>query len=257
MAYIPELYYEYDVRLKIYGDRVEKVEYSSKIKTIKEEFNYLNTRTRYSKKEKGTGEIRRDSLHRSFMTLLDLAIMNHDQFKTFITLTFKDNITDITYANNEYKKWVTKVKRVFPELKILGVPEFQKRGAVHYHLLTNIDIETHSNIITLQKDKKNMYDVRYWNNGYTSVFDLRLTDEKFSVSLYLAKYFWKETDNRLFGHRKILYTRNLKKPVIEKFNKEEVEKIEKYLKGKKQQNEKTVLSKSEYGPRMLKISTFI
>lgn len=256
MANPSEFYELYDVRLKVYGDRVEVTQYSSSIGLIKEEFKSLNNRS-YKKKEKGTGTIREDSLNRSYSNLIDLAIMNHKDFKSFITLTFSENITDLTFANSEFNKWTTKVKRVFKDFSYLCVPEFQKRGAVHYHLMTNLDTSVHDNIISLQDGTDNMYDVKYWNNGFTSVFDLKLTDDNFSVALYLGKYFWKDIDSRLFGRRKIMSSRNLKKPEVLKFDSKEVEKLEKYLNGKKLlKPKKTIVNGSDYGPDVLVISTY-
>lgn len=136
------------------------------------------------------------------------------EFITFITLTFKDNVTDIELANKKFKVWITRMKELKKNFKYICIPEFQKRGAVHYHVLTNLSIKNDINIITLQKDKKNMYDVRHWNYGFTSVFDL----EGYNVIGYISKYMTKDIDNRLYGHRRFLSSTNLKKPIAEYLN---------------------------------------
>ena len=58
----------------------------------------------------------------------------------FLTLTFKENITDVKKANYMFTKFkqridyeITKKKKSY--LKYAGIIEFQKRGAVHYHVL--------------------------------------------------------------------------------------------------------------------------
>ena len=58
----------------------------------------------------------------------------------FLTLTFKENIWDLEYANEEFHKFIKRLnyritgsKKAF--LKYVCVVEFQKRGAVHYHVL--------------------------------------------------------------------------------------------------------------------------
>lgn len=56
-----------------------------------------------------------------------------------------------------------------------------------------------------------MYDIRHWNYGFSSVFDL----EGFNVVGYISKYMTKDIDNRLYGHRRYLYSNNLNKPIIE------------------------------------------
>ena len=250
-----EYYNLYDVKVKVMGDLVEVFEYSDPIKVLKEgKSEPIKKRKSYTKAEKGTGDIRTDSLNRSFSRLMDLAITNHKDFKTFITLTFKENITDLDFANYEFKKWIQRVKYNFNDFKYLGVPEFQKRGAVHYHLMTNLDLK--SEIIELQENHVNMYDVKFWEHGFTSVFDLNLTDDNFSVALYMAKYFWKDIDNRLFGRRKILASRNLKNPDIIKFDSKEIEKIDKYIKNKQLEKQKTVINSSDYCPKKITISTY-
>jgi len=98
---------------------------------------------------------------RSKFQLQRLVKANESEFKTFITLTFVENITCVEQANIMFDNWRRSIKRVKSDFKYVCVPEFQKRGAVHYHLLTNLDIKNDYNIITLQKGKLKMYDVKY------------------------------------------------------------------------------------------------
>ena len=249
-------YYDlYDTKIKVMGDLVEVFEYSDPIKVLKDgKSEPFKKRKSYKKSEKGTGEIRADSLNRSFARLMDLAITNHKEFKTFITLTFADNVTDLDFANKCFNNFTTVVRKINPNFKYLGVPEFQKRGAVHYHLMTNLEADT--DLIRLQKNSTNMYDVKYWSHGFTSVFDLKLADDNFSVALYMSKYFWKDIDNRLFGRRKILASRNLKSPDIVKVDSKEFEKIDKYIKNKQLEKQKTVINSNDYGPKKITISTY-
>lgn len=183
--------------------------------------------------EKGQGEHRADNLGRSFGQLLDYVEYN-DIWTSFITLTFAKNITDLDIANNEFAKYIRKIKRINPNFMYLGVPEFQKRGAVHYHILTNLVIG--SDLIpkrepkkTFNKDKNTYYnleyyDLPYWNNGFSSAFDfINDSDSNFNLSAYMGKYFFKDIDNRLFGRRKILKSQGLKKPKVERFLNDDVE----------------------------------
>lgn len=245
----------YDIKVKIMGDKVQVFEYSDMIRSLKDGMTSpFKKRENYSKS--AAGEIRVDSLTRSFARLMDLAITNHDTFTTFITLTFKDNIKDLSFANKMFNNWVTTVRRVYPDFKYLGVPEFQKRGAVHYHVMTNLKVD--SDLIKVQNTKENMYDVKYWSHGFTSVFDLSLSDNNFSVSLYLAKYFYKDIDNRLFSRKKVLASRNLKEPIIEKFNSlnDELTKIDTYLKNKKLSKQKDIIATNDYAPRYIRITDY-
>jgi len=150
---------------------------------------------------------------RSKLSLERLVKSNISLFKSFITLTFKDNITNIKDANKTFNVWRTRIKKDFNNFSYICVPEFQKRGAIHYHLLTNIDLKN-TKIIIPQKDRVGCYNVKYWNSGFSSVFDLK----DINVIGYISKYMTKDIDNRLFGKHRYFYSQNLKKPNIIYFN---------------------------------------
>lgn len=170
--------------------------------------------THCSKKEEYDkyGSCRVDNLSRSRKLVIDLAYENQAIWKSFLTLTFSENIKDIDYANKCFNCWLTSIRQCFTDFSYLCVPEFQKRGAVHYHLLTNLDVG--SDLLPVQNAKKNMYDVKYWSYGFTSAFDLRLADDRFNVSLYVCKYLYKDIDDRLFGRKKVMHSRNLRLPKV-------------------------------------------
>ena len=153
-------------------------------------------------------EIEYKNIMRSKFQLQRIVKANENIFKTFITLTFEENITDVSVANKKFDIWRTNIKKIKNDFLYVCVPEFQKRGAIHYHLLTNLDIEKDPNIIIPQKDRKNCYDVKYWSYGFSSVFPM----EDVNVVGYITKYMTKDIDNRLWGKRRYLYSQKLKKP---------------------------------------------
>ena len=58
----------------------------------------------------------------------------------FLTLTFRRNITSLTEANRYLTRFVASINKHLPDiisggLKYVCVPEFQVRGAVHFHLV--------------------------------------------------------------------------------------------------------------------------
>lgn len=62
------------------------------------------------------------------------------QLPKFLTLTFKDNISDVELANKEFTNFNKRLSYYLFKvnknvLKYLCVPEFQKRGAIHYHVI--------------------------------------------------------------------------------------------------------------------------
>ena len=243
--------YSYDVKIKEYSNGlIEFVKYSRPIYTqVKTDTKPQKRSQRAVNKTKAT-EYRQDSLNRSYGLLMDYAIQNANNFKTFITLTFKDNITDLDYANKQFNNSMRSIKRIYPTFMYLGVPEFQKRGAVHYHIMTNLKT-TDTKVIQKQENKKDMYDIKQWVHGYSSVFDLSLTDDKFSVAAYLTKYFYKDISTRLIGRKKILKSQNLDKPNEKHFrsNSNELQNYQNYLtKYKTQTKKKYITATNSYAP---------
>lgn len=159
--------------------------------------------------------IEKKNIIRSKLECQRLAKCNANDWCTFITLTFADNVTDISYANKRIRYFFDKVRRVYKDFKCIYIPEFQKRGAVHYHLLTNISIDNRD-LIYEQEDNKNFLHVKYWKDGFTSVEIIKGDIKK--IIGYISKYMTKDIDNRLFGYRRYSYTHNLKKPIVEYLN---------------------------------------
>lgn len=146
---------------------------------------------------------------RSKLECQRLAKSNINDWKTFITLTFAENVTDLKTANKEFRYFVDKVRRIKKDFKYLCITEFQKRGAVHYHLLTNICIND-SKLIYSQEDNSKFKHIKYWNKGFSSIEILQGDPKK--IIGYISKYMTKDIDNRLFGKHRYYYSQNLIKP---------------------------------------------
>lgn len=175
--------------------------------------------------ESSLKQIEYKNILRSRFELQRLVKTNETIFKTFITLTFADNISNIKEANKKFAIWRTKVSSIYKDFAYVCVPEFQKRGAIHYHLLTNLDIKQSPLIIIPQQGKKSQYDVKYWSYGFSSVFNMK----DINVVGYISKYMTKDIDNRLWGHRRYLYSQNLKKPITIEINLKNLNDFKKYL----------------------------
>lgn len=153
---------------------------------------------------------------RSNLNCQRLCKANRDSWESFITLTFKENITDIAYANRIFHAWVVNVRKIKKDFKYVAVPEFQKRGAVHYHVLSNLG-KNDSGIIMPQKsrtektkDITTLFDVKYWSRGFARV-DFIKSDYK-KIYSYICKYMTKDIDNKLFGKHRYLSSQNINKP---------------------------------------------
>lgn len=153
---------------------------------------------------------------RSNLNCQRIAKANRDNWESFITLTFKENITDIVYANKIFNAWVSNVRKLKKDFKYIAVPEFQKRGAVHYHILSNLGKED-TNIIIPQKERTEktkdlttLFDVKYWSRGFARV-DFIKGDYK-KIYSYICKYMTKDIDDKLFGKHRYFNSQNLNKP---------------------------------------------
>lgn len=153
---------------------------------------------------------------RSNLNCQRIAKSNRDNWESFITLTFKENITDIVYANKIFNSWVSNVRKLKKDFKYIAVPEFQKRGAVHYHILSNLGKED-TNIVIPQKERTEktkdlttLFDVKYWSRGFARV-DFIKGDYK-KIYSYICKYMTKDIDDKLFGKHRYFNSQNLNKP---------------------------------------------
>ncbi len=126
-------------------------------------------------------------------------VNSNPHLNKFMTLTFADNLTDLKTANYLFNQFIKRVSYRYPNFEYFAVPEFQKRGAVHYHLLCNLPyIEMNA--------------LEYmWGHGMVNI---RKVDEVNNLGAYMSKYLGKELfSGRMFGKKKFFRSQTLKTPV--------------------------------------------
>jgi len=156
--------------------------------------------------EKTKKENRKKVVTRIRNNIRRLAIANFNEHSRFFTATFKDNITNMDYANGQFKKFIKRVKYNYGDFKYIAVIEFQKRGAIHYHMLSDFGyIE--------QKELE-----KIWGNGFVWIRDLLKANNGKpvdNVGAYLVKYMNKNViDKRLMGKKAYFTSRNLARPEV-------------------------------------------
>lgn len=194
---------------------LEKLMTRNRIDRLFDEVGECRSKTPQYKK------IEEKNIQRTKIEMQRLVKSNISEFKTFTTLTFDQNktdidINDISEANKIFNIWKTYIKRKKPNFKYICVPEFQKRGAIHYHLISNIDYNDYELLsqeerkIWNKKEKKWQVgrDIIGWKYGINMTKNL----DGINVVGYLTKYMTKDIDNRLFGKRRYFASHNLKKP---------------------------------------------
>ena len=121
------------------------------------------------------------------------------QLNKFFTLTFAKNVTDLNFARYEFDKFIKRLKGLHKNLQYIVVVEFQKRGAVHFHLLCNLPYIP-------SKDLENL-----WNNGFIRINRIDKVD---NVGAYVTKYMTKDNvDTRLIGRKCYSMSKGLNKPI--------------------------------------------
>ncbi|HFK1772860.1 TPA: Rep protein [Bacillus paranthracis] len=128
-----------------------------------------------------------------------LTLANFSNKSKFLTLTFKENETDLKRANERFKEFVKKVrKHEQKDFKYLAVIEFQKRGAIHYHIICNL------------KYLKAKKIEEYWGQGFIKINRINHVD---NIGAYVVKYMTKEdADERLIGKKMYQCSKGLDKP---------------------------------------------
>ena len=154
------------------------------------------------------------TIQRARNNIRRLALANFSENAKFITLTFKDtddfDIRSVKECNIRFNRFIKRCRRAYGSFKYLAVVEFQdknKRGAVHYHMLTDLPV---SDVYTLAE---------LWQYGEPQALDVQSVDcindvDVDNIGAYLIKYMSKNLDDDRFdGSRCYLKSRNLEKPV--------------------------------------------
>lgn len=199
-------------KIIITGDIIEVFEYSEGYSK-----GYsLNSadRSKKGRKKDYTSQEYRDNrekvLNRARSDLRRIINSNANQYgkeytTKFLTLTFRENIKDLKMANYEWKKFIQRLNyEVYNTkksvIKYSVVPEFQKRGAVHYHVVFY-------NLPYLKADLVS----EIWGNGFIKINKIDNVD---NLGAYVCKYMTKDnSDERLEGNKCDSNARGLYKPI--------------------------------------------
>lgn len=130
--------------------------------------------------------------------------LNFGQESKFVTLTFRDteeiDINNVKECNYEFKKFIQRLKYKFAEIKYVSVIEFQKRGAVHYHIVINSEYIRHEELESI------------WGLGFVFIQNLGSISK---IGHYMSKYMLKSKfDKRLKGEKCYFTSKNLLKPQV-------------------------------------------
>jgi len=192
-------------RITLYGDAAEHRVFITPI------YIHKDDRQDYSKSP--NPQKRSDSLTRTRSLLyrrIHANIRQHGNYPPiFLTLTFAENLGSLKQTNPYLTEFMRKLKRHFGHsMKYIAIPEWQQRGAVHYHIMFfNLPFIHYSNLANI------------WGHGSIRVEAARKIK---NISAYMAKYLSKDImDKRLQGQRILLTSKGLKKSTV--FDNEDID----------------------------------
>lgn len=196
----------YTKKIIISGHVVEVYEY---LQPILEGYTDTKKTTKGRKKSvnKNDDEIEQNNyrdqvLNRAKRNLRRLINCNGDSMSKFVTLTFKENVTDLDIANREFKKFIQRLNR-FTKLErgvqYACVIEFMKNGRVHYHVIFfNLPYIKNADLRKI------------WGQGWVRI---NRVDNVDNLGSYVVKYMNKDADDeRLKGRKSYLTSKGLYKP---------------------------------------------
>lgn len=132
------------------------------------------------------------------------------QRPVFLTLTYAKNETDLGRARQDFNSFSSYVRDRFgKQIRFVCVPEFQFRGAIHFH---TIFWGLPYSITSTEREFRILASM--WGHGFV---DLKQTDGNIKIATYLAKYMHKAfEDIRLSNKRAWTCSQNMIRPIEDK-----------------------------------------
>lgn len=177
-----------------------------------------------------------ESLRRCHKSLSD--VLRSNVWSWFITLTFGDSEKrlDDQYCRDRFADWRTTVKRNYPQMFYVAVPEYHKKGGLHYHVVvggvTAADLALVDSGRVLHHGKSwkrkdffakgfevdpktgegfTVYNIPSWNS-FSTATEVRSTD---AVTHYVSKYMSKANiDPRFYNKKRYYCSENVHRPTV-------------------------------------------
>lgn len=140
-------------------------------------------------------------------TRVRVLAFGNPQLNGLLTLTFSD-IPSEAVAQQRFKLYQKKVRRHYSGWQFLGVKELQKRGSIHYHLLTNF---CPAQVLKPLSNRPLQQQSALWDYGISDFRPIS-GDDRFRTELYLLKYLTKGVSKIFKSY--YVRSRNLDEPII-------------------------------------------
>lgn len=211
----------YNTKFVICGDRIEVYKYSGYIRKGGESKNKEGRKGKkdISEDEKKINRIisRTRNLNNARNNIVRIVSCNPDLI-SFITITYKCNMQDLKKSKQQVNKFFKKLKADYEDLKYIYVLEFQDRGAIHYHILTNFPIPVKTGRQRKTEEQKQFeqeFSRKYWKYGFVDCRNLKSEDNT-NIGRYISSYLTLEQYTQDLGGMRIFSTsRNINRPHVE------------------------------------------
>lgn len=207
---------KYNLKVIQSRNRLEVYRYS--VPQVKGKGNNHNGRKGKSDCSKKVEKNRKEVLNKARNNIIRLVNCN-PELCTFITFTYASNMQDLKQSKEDLRQCIRYMQKFWKGLKYLYVLEYQRRGAIHYHMLCNIPmtIKTARNgeyKSTEQKELEQYFHEVYWPYGWVDIRNLKEQGVT-NVGLYVSVYLVEDLLSlNLEGARCYGYSRNLDKPTV-------------------------------------------
>lgn len=153
------------------------------------------------------------SLSRTRRVVREIVMSNEWAF--FGTLTFNNEMqdrTDDSAVFGQFNKWRKAVRRKFPNMFYMLVPERHKDGCIHFHILVGgVSFKELGLVDSGHRDKKGrtIYNSTVWKYGFSNLTCVEDTER---VSGYILKYIGKDLGVSEENKKRYWSSRNCERP---------------------------------------------
>lgn len=194
------------------------VEKMVKIAVLKENWSEENKRKKTIAKEPRGRKLSMKEREK-FSDLMDVNFKRGDKY---VTMTYAKKDVSLDEAGRDFDNWIKRMREKYGDFKYLGVRSFQERGTIHFHVLMTLPD------IPIEEFRSGTFQ-NIWGLGAVDVkkiYQLNRTGKYAKLKNYLLGNLQEfKEDERSFGKRLLLKSKNLEKPPVIKGTYKEIREI--------------------------------
>lgn len=136
----------------------------------------------------------------------------------FVTLTFKGDSSDASFANDSLRIFQVRLRAKYPKAESIFIPELSPKGRIHFHgLIFNVplylgDTRKGRRSIPDGNERKTRTLAKLWGEGFV---DAKKTDGDIRLGYYVSKYITKGGGETMFNAMRLLrVSRGIPKEIV-------------------------------------------